>query len=77
MEVKVVKISVIFKKCLANPLASKWLAVIVPHSSLAFKEIRFQIKLIMRMKPQISPIMFINYLKFLYLKMGLRLAGLQ
>lgn len=48
IEVKVVKISVILKNCLANPLASKWLAVIVPLSSLVFKRIRFQIKLVMR-----------------------------
>lgn len=51
IEVKVVKISVIFKNCLDNPLAGKWLSVIVPLSSLVFKRIRFQIKLIMRMKP--------------------------
>lgn len=41
IEVKVGKINVIFKNCLANPPASKWLAVIVPLSLLVLKEIRF------------------------------------
>lgn len=72
IEVKVIKINVVFKNCLANPLDSKRLAVIVPLSSLAFKEIRFQIKLVMRTKPQISAIMIIYDLK-----MVLRLAAVQ
>lgn len=31
----------------------------------------------MKLKPQISPVMIIYDLKFLYLKMGLRLAAVQ
>lgn len=52
--------------CSDTPLASKWLAVIVPLCSLAFKGIRFQVKLVTRMKPHISHITIMYDLKFLY-----------